>query len=428
MDPNMCYTYPGGSVPTYGDSRRWPMSTAMTRGQSFGSASSHSSSGVSSPGADPTFFSDTAVTSVLPLYPEVYPQSNNYDVYSSAAETAGSFTTSPTVATADYMMIDSSGGGVDRVGSGSPGATMAPGTAAGSGHSFSSEAGSTWYQYYDFVTGDERGQGPYWRIKAEYRDSSNYPEMMPCHQDSSIPRSTGTSGTSGTMAMTGGGGGNTSGGSSSSSRNKGTNNKNRNAASTGTGTSPTALTTTHPNTDAFVCLQANCPASPFKRKADLQRHYRHKHQDVSTLEAFPCDYRKCARHREPFFRLDHCRDHYREFHLDDVLKRQSHSHNGHNSHTTSRNNNNKKKNTATASSQKTTTMLKGGETPHWWKIRYVDPRWFRCAKCLGRVDIASEGWECPRCRTVCEVERRELRGYGSGNDNGNGNTLGRSGR
>ncbi|KAJ0320934.1 hypothetical protein COL5a_009537 [Colletotrichum fioriniae] len=35
----------------------------------------------------------------------------------------------------------------------------------------------------------------------------------------------------------------------------------------------------------FPCLEAGCTANPFKRKADLERHYRQVHQDPSKKEA-----------------------------------------------------------------------------------------------------------------------------------------------
>lgn len=125
-----------------------------------------------------------------------------------------------------------------------------------------------------------------------------------------------------------------------------------------------------------VCLEPLCNASPFRRKADLQRHYLHRHRDVTQKKPFPCDWKKCQRSKEPFYRLDHCREHYRDYHNEDILRRGSHK-----------------------------------ETKEWWKNRNVDSKWWRCAKCLSRISIDSNGFECAKCKTACEPERQRLRGY-----------------
>lgn len=125
-----------------------------------------------------------------------------------------------------------------------------------------------------------------------------------------------------------------------------------------------------------VCLEPYCNASPFKRKADLQRHYLHKHRDANQKKPFPCDWKKCQRSKEPFYRLDHCREHYRDYHMEDLLRRGSNK-----------------------------------ETPEWWDSRNVNPEWWRCAKCLSRIPIDGKRFECSKCKTTCEPERRKLRGY-----------------
>ncbi|KAI1636982.1 hypothetical protein F4809DRAFT_343519 [Biscogniauxia mediterranea] len=180
-----------------------------------------------------------------------------------------------------------------------------------------------WFQFYDFVISGEVGQGPYWRLKDGYTPSRDYPAIIKTEQDSNIPRS----------------------------------------ASESQG--------------LHVCLTPFCTASPFKRKADLERHYRHKHQSVDQKEPFYCDFKRCARSKEPFFRLDHCRDHYRDYHCDDLVRR--------------------------GASHK--------EDRDWWQSRRVDARWWRCTKCLARIAIDAQGFECPRCKTTCEAERRKIRGY-----------------
>lgn len=124
-----------------------------------------------------------------------------------------------------------------------------------------------------------------------------------------------------------------------------------------------------------VCLWKNCDAKPFKRKADLERHYRHRHKADDEKDQHLCDYHNCARNTEPFHRVDHCRDHYREFHKEDLVKK------------------------------------KGREDDEWYNTRLVSKRWWRCSKCLQRNRV-SNGWDCTtkNCRSQCDAQRRGLRG------------------
>ncbi|KAI1389513.1 uncharacterized protein F4822DRAFT_427862 [Hypoxylon trugodes] len=178
------------------------------------------------------------------------------------------------------------------------------------------------YQLYNFVATGNLGQGPYWQLKPGYTPDTNYPATIPAQQSSEVPRSTNES------------------------------------------------------ANRHVCLERFCQAPPFKRKADLERHYLHRHRDSSQKEAFPCDWKRCQRFKEPFYRRDHCREHYRDYHNEDLEPRGS------------------KK-----------------QSNEWWKSRNVDTKWWRCAKCLNRIPIDSKGFECSKCKTTCETERRKLRGY-----------------
>ncbi|OTB09196.1 hypothetical protein M426DRAFT_134311 [Hypoxylon sp. CI-4A] len=197
-------------------------------------------------------------------------------------------------------------------------------------------------QYYDFITSGDPGQGPYWQLKAQYTPSANYPKIFPVVQSSpEVPR----------------------------------------AANDASG--------------RHVCLEAHCEASPFKRKADLQRHYLHKHRAPAQKQAYPCDWKRCQRSRDPFYRLDHCREHYRDFHQEDLVRR------GGSSSSSSSANNNKSSSSSSSSA----------ESRDWWKNRNVDVRWWRCSKCLARIAIDDLGFECPRCNIACEPERRKLRGF-----------------
>ncbi|KAI1773523.1 hypothetical protein F4818DRAFT_112348 [Hypoxylon cercidicola] len=194
------------------------------------------------------------------------------------------------------------------------------------GYNMSNPAGEPAFQYqlYNFIAGDS-GQGPYWQLKPGYHPSAECPAMISAVVPTpEVPRAASD---------------NTSG--------------------------------------RHVCLEPYCNASPFRRKADLQRHYLHRHRDATQKKPYPCDWKKCQRSKEPFYRLDHCREHYRDYHMEDLMRRGP-------------NKENSKK---------------------WWKSRNVDDRWWRCAKCLSRILIDSKGFECAKCKIQCEPERQKLRGY-----------------
>ncbi|KAI1476310.1 hypothetical protein F4774DRAFT_245870 [Daldinia eschscholtzii] len=183
------------------------------------------------------------------------------------------------------------------------------------------------YQFYDFIANDNSGQGPYWRLKSGFTSSAEYPEILPIPATNASPPTNNTS-TVGDAA------------------------------------------------GRHVCLEPFCNASPFKRKADLLRHYLHRHRDANQKTPFHCDWKRCQRSKEPFYRLDHCREHYRDYHQEDLSRRGPNK-----------------------------------ENSEWWKSRKVDITWWRCPKCLSRIAIDSKGFQCGKCKTTCEPERRKLRGY-----------------
>ncbi|KAL6359073.1 hypothetical protein LRP88_09273 [Fusarium phalaenopsidis] len=123
---------------------------------------------------------------------------------------------------------------------------------------------------------------------------------------------------------------------------------------------------------AFHCLHVGCTSRPFRRVADLQRHYKHMHQPESN-EAYYCDYPRCTRSREPFRRRDHFRDHLREYHREDIQKR--------------------------------------GEVVNeeWLDDHHSASSWWRCARCLIRVYVSQNNFECPQCKGSCEPKRKERR-------------------
>ncbi|KAK8116232.1 egg shell [Apiospora sp. TS-2023a] len=125
--------------------------------------------------------------------------------------------------------------------------------------------------------------------------------------------------------------------------------------------------------EGHQCLYPQCESKPFKRKADLDRHWEHVHLPSDQKVSYYCDYSKCSRHTEPFHRMDHCRDHLREYHKEDLVRKN------------------------------------GKEDDEWYHNRKVSSKWFRCTKCLHRNQIKDSGWTCPNCNTSCDKRRQKLR-------------------
>ena len=125
--------------------------------------------------------------------------------------------------------------------------------------------------------------------------------------------------------------------------------------------------------EGHTCLFPACDSKPFKRKADLDRHWEHVHAPPDQKVSYFCDYTKCGRHTDPFHRMDHCRDHLREYHKEDLIRKN------------------------------------GKEDDEWYQNRKVSSKWFRCTKCLHRNQIKETGWTCPNCNTPCDKRRQKLR-------------------
>jgi len=123
----------------------------------------------------------------------------------------------------------------------------------------------------------------------------------------------------------------------------------------------------------YVCLAPGCNHSPFKRVTDLDRHYKSVHVSDEDKEKFYCDYKKCPRSTDPFFRPERLRNHLRDYHKEDLPKKGTKS------------------------------------TVEWLRERNVQPKWWRCYTCLIRIEIRRHGFVCPSCNQVCESERQSLR-------------------
>ncbi|KAH8878515.1 hypothetical protein GQ53DRAFT_595798, partial [Thozetella sp. PMI_491] len=127
----------------------------------------------------------------------------------------------------------------------------------------------------------------------------------------------------------------------------------------------------------FPCPFRGCTQAPFRRQADCDRHFNMVHQDDSKKKQFRCDYKKCIRHAQPFYRQDHFRDHLRDFHKEDLLRRGVR------------------------------------DDAEWWEERAhraIYDRWWRCNRCLVvRVQIDKYGYTCPGCNNNCEPARQTAR-------------------
>ncbi|RFU30969.1 hypothetical protein B7463_g5364, partial [Scytalidium lignicola] len=118
-----------------------------------------------------------------------------------------------------------------------------------------------------------------------------------------------------------------------------------------------------------------CPGSgKFKRLADLDRHYKNVH-DAAT-ESFACDYLRCTRSSEPFTRKDHYRDHLRDFHKEDL-----------------------------GSYKRPKDENWPEKQREWLSERRLSPNWWRCSRCLIRVQVKEHGYQCPTCKSPCDESR-----------------------
>lgn len=154
----------------------------------------------------------------------------------------------------------------------------------------------------------------------------------------------------------------------------------------------------------YVCLYDGCRQKAFRRSADLDRHMKHVH--LKSSEVYFCDYNRCPRSEKAvaatgamstsspmemvtspggggsssagagigaFGRKDHCRAHYREYHKEDITRRN------------------------------------GKESAGWFDERNISKHWWRCTKCLRKVSYSRCGWECRDCGQMLEPERMNAR-------------------
>jgi len=137
---------------------------------------------------------------------------------------------------------------------------------------------------------------------------------------------------------------------------------------------------------SYPCMFPRCGGKQqvFNRPADLERHYKNVHASEDQKDRYLCDYAKCDRATAPFSRKDHFRDHLKDYHKEDL---------------------------GCARGEKSSKDRRAWEKAQkrWQAERNITLRWWRCAKCLGRVNTEASGYECRICRQPCEEERQQQR-------------------
>jgi hypothetical protein len=96
------------------------------------------------------------------------------------------------------------------------------------------------------------------------------------------------------------------------------------------------------------------------------------HRENVEKESYSCDYR-CPKQGQSFYRIEHLRDHLRDYHLEDIPRNRKF----------------------------------GDESKRidWYNSREVHKDWWRCKACLEKVHSSQYGWRCPTCRLPCEQDR-----------------------
>ncbi len=161
---------------------------------------------------------------------------------------------------------------------------------------------------------------------------------------------------------------------------------------------------------AYTCLAEKCSQKPFSRSADLDRHYKQVHLGDAEKEHYLCDYAKCRRSGDSFHRKDHYRDHLREYHKEDLLKRGGGVGNSGGSNGSGSGGSGSGGGGGGGGGSSSRGRGTGGsDSGSWLDERAVSRRWCRCTRCLIRIAVNSTGWECPSCKTQCEPDRRQRR-------------------
>ncbi|KAL1902934.1 hypothetical protein Sste5346_000846 [Sporothrix stenoceras] len=161
----------------------------------------------------------------------------------------------------------------------------------------------------------------------------------------------------------------------------------------------------------FVCTRPDCNGPVFTRMADLERHIRHIHTDADKKERFLCDYNSCSRSATPFHRKDHYREHLREYHLEDLLKRGSNANHHTAASSSSAGASGPDSLSPSTAASSTADLKRNKKLLQETQLQNckTENEWWRCARCLQRVDIAGRGWTCPGCKGSIEEPRKSIR-------------------
>lgn len=120
---------------------------------------------------------------------------------------------------------------------------------------------------------------------------------------------------------------------------------------------------------------------PMPTDDNLSSHVRDReellvHEESDAPENYSCDY-NCPKQGQAFNRIEHLRDHVRDFHLEDIPRNRK--------------------------------IGKESKRIQWYNTRVVDKDWWRCKACMRRVQNSMRGWQCPNCRQPCEQDRVDHR-------------------
>jgi hypothetical protein len=159
-----------------------------------------------------------------------------------------------------------------------------------------------------------------------------------------------------------------------------------------------------------MCQFPTLCGKKFKRPADLDRHYRNVHASPEERTKHECDYKRCAGSNDPFKRKDHYRDHLRDFHKEDIESAKVGEYTPRKDHYRDHLKDYHKEDLGGSKDREHTPREKWETDQKKWPEEWnIDPKWWRCAKCLTRVNTENDGWECPSCNQLCESERIEHR-------------------
>jgi hypothetical protein len=125
----------------------------------------------------------------------------------------------------------------------------------------------------------------------------------------------------------------------------------------------------------YPCLLPGCDQNFFKTSSDLDDHYKHAHQAVLPFMLY-CDYDGCHGNDTVFLSSAVFREHLRDTHREDIFLDKAEPYD---------------------------------DYRDWLFTCQMSPKWWRCNKCLQRVNVQEHKFLCQNCKARCEAERVKLR-------------------